>query len=76
MLLVLPPEVVVEGLRVVLFPLGGAVLLPGEVFAGRVLEVEMEVGEEGGGPEGVSVAFVVTVEDEGVVVDVEFSVEV
>lgn len=68
------PEVVAEGLRVVVFPVGGTVLLPGEVFAGTELEVEMEVGEEGGGPT-VSVVFVMIVEDEGVAVEVEVSGE-
>lgn len=68
MLLVLPPGVVVEGLRVVVFPVGVAVLLPGEVFGGTELEVELEVGEEGEGP-AVSVVFVLMVEDEAAIVD-------
>lgn len=74
-LLVLPLEVVVGGLRVVVFPVEGTVLLPGEVFGGTVLEVEMEVGEEGEGP-AVSAVFVLMVEEEGVVVDVRVSSEV
>lgn len=40
---VVSPDVVVEGLRVVVFPVWGAGLLPGEVFSGIELEVEMEV---------------------------------
>lgn len=59
-LIVLPPELDVEGLRVVAFPVGGT------VCGGRELEVELVVGEEGGGP-AVSVVFaVVAVEDAGV----------
>lgn len=64
-LLVLPPEVDVEGLRVVVLPEGAMVLLPGEVVGGRELEVETEVGEEGWGPV-VSGVFGVMVENEGV----------
>lgn len=66
-LLVLPPEAVVEGLGVVVFPVGDTVLLPGEVEGGR--ELEVEGGEEGGGPV-VSVILVVVVEDEDVVVGI------
>lgn len=71
-LLILPLEVVVGGLRVVVFPVEGTMLLPGEVFGGTVLEVEMEVGEEGEGP-AVSVVIVLMVEEEGVVVDARVS---
>lgn len=75
MLLVLPPELAVEGLRVVAFPLGGTVLLPGEVLGGKELELEMVVGEEGEGP-AVSVVFMAAVEDKGAVVDAAVSGEV
>lgn len=69
------PELAVEGLRVVAFPLGGTVLLPGEVLGGKELELEMVVGEEGEGP-AVSVVFMAAVEDKGAVVDAAVSGEV
>lgn len=62
MQLVLPPEVVAEGLGVVVFPERDTVLLPGEVVVGRELEVVVVVGEEDGCPDVLPVVFVVVVE--------------
>lgn len=58
--LALPPGVGDEGLRLVVIPVGGVLLLPGEVMGGR----ELEEGEEGGSP---VVSDGVVVEEEGVV---------
>lgn len=68
------PVVVAEGLGVMVFPVGFTVLLPGEVFGGR--ELDIVEGEEGVGPDVGLVVSVLLSVVVGMVVDTFDSVEV